>query len=222
MQKIVLNEVVGYLHEAYPDASIGVGGSVAAGTYRTDSDVDILFQQENCHKNFLVSFFHRGIKVSIFGFSKDCLCWSEQRFLINYHNMPVTFILNVVIIYDNKKLIDDLKNFIREVIERRKALRYILIDELKVRIETQLQIEPISYFEVKRKNYNIVNMIIFIFYLKFHASRIIQKEEGCNPYPIIREGDYLLYESLKKCLPYNSKSYSYIKDVFDNYIKKLY
>lgn len=56
MQRKVLSEVVDYLHKAYPDASIGVGGSVAIGTYRADSDVDILFQQEDCHKNFLVSF----------------------------------------------------------------------------------------------------------------------------------------------------------------------
>ena len=42
MQRKVLSEVVDYLHKAYPDASIGVGGSVAIGTYRADSDVDIL------------------------------------------------------------------------------------------------------------------------------------------------------------------------------------
>ena len=47
MQRKVLSEVVDYLHKAYPDASIGVGGSVAIGTYRADSDVDILFQQED-------------------------------------------------------------------------------------------------------------------------------------------------------------------------------
>ena len=82
--------------------------------------------------------------------------WSEQRFLMNHHNMPVAFILNVVVIYDNKKLIADLKGFIREAIERRKALKYVLIDELKARIETQLQIEPISCFDAKRKSCNII------------------------------------------------------------------
>ena len=86
---------------------------------------------------------------------------------MNHHNMPVAFILNVVVIYDNKKLIADLKGFIREAIERRKALKYVLIDELKARIETQLQIEQISCFDAKRKSCNIINMIIFIFYLKF-------------------------------------------------------
>lgn len=70
---------------------------------------------------------------------------------MNHHNMPVAFILNVVVIYDNKKLIADLKGFIREAIERRKALKYVLIDELKARIETQLQIEPISCFDAKEK-----------------------------------------------------------------------
>ena len=54
MQKVVLSEVVDYLHKAYPDASIGVGGSVAAGTYRADSDVDVLFQREDCRKSFFI------------------------------------------------------------------------------------------------------------------------------------------------------------------------
>ena len=222
MQRKVLSEVVDYLHKAYPDASIGVGGSVAIGTYRADSDVDILFQQEDCHKNFLVSFSHRGIKVSIFGFSRDGLRWSEQRFLMNHHNMPVAFILNVVVIYDNKKLIADLKGFIREAIERRKALKYVLIDELKARIETQLQIEPISCFDAKRKSCNIINMIIFIFYLKFHADRIVQKLEGCNPYDVIKQDDYILYEKPKGCLPYSFKSYRQLKELFENYINNVY
>ena len=50
MQKIVLKEVVDYLHKVYPNASIGVGGSVALGTYGVDSDVDIIFQREDCRK----------------------------------------------------------------------------------------------------------------------------------------------------------------------------
>ena len=48
----ILNTIVMALHIAYPDASIGVGGSVAEGTYRKDSDIDILFLKEGQTESF--------------------------------------------------------------------------------------------------------------------------------------------------------------------------
>ena len=65
MQRKVLSEVVDYLHKAILMLLLG-WWFCCYRTYRADSDVDILFQQEDCHKNFLVSFSHRGIKVSNF------------------------------------------------------------------------------------------------------------------------------------------------------------
>lgn len=222
MQKIVLNEIVDFLHKAYPDASIGVGGSVATGTYRSDSDVDILFQQKDHQKSFLISFLWKGIKVSIFGFSKAMLIHKERNFLLSHLNMPISFLSNVAVIYDEKGLIADLKHFVSDIIERRSILRYILIDELKVNIENLLQLEVVSCIDAKKRAYAIVNKIIFIFYLKFHAKRIVQKEEGRNPYMMIKKDDYVLYEKLKKCLPYTTETFKQLKELYVNHIKKHY
>jgi len=43
MHKLVAEEVMNYLHSRFPDASIGIGGSVANNTYTKDSDIDLLF-----------------------------------------------------------------------------------------------------------------------------------------------------------------------------------
>lgn len=222
MQKVVLSEVVDYLHKAYPDASIGVGGSVASGTYTADSDVDILFQREGFQKDFLISFFCKGIKVSIFGIGKNGLLQRERNILLNYRNMPISFISSVAVIYDDKELIVDLKSFVRDMVERRRILRYILIDELKVNIRNQLQLAPTSYLETKKKVYAIIDKMISLFYLKFHAGRIVQKQEGRNPYTVIKNDDYMLYEKLKESLPYCSETYYQVKDVFENYIQNMY
>lgn len=222
MQKIVLNKVANYLHKAYPEASIGVGGSVAVGTYRKDSDIDILFLLEGFRKSLLMSFLCKEIKVSIFCFNKETLLQHRQVFLLSFHNMPITFIANAVSLHDNKGLITDFKKNIKDIIERRIVLRYILIDELKTRIKAQLQIEPASCIEMKQRMYAVINMIISIFYLKFHADRIVQKQEGYNPYNTIKEDDYVLYEKLRRCLPYNLKSNSQIKDILENHINMFY
>lgn len=43
---------------------------------------------------------------------------------------------------------------------------------------------------------------------------IVQKLEGCNPYDVIKQDDYILYEKLKGCLPYSFKSYRQLKELF--------
>lgn len=42
---------------------------------------------------------------------------------------------------------------------------------------------------------------------------IVQKLEGCNPYDVIKQDDYILYEKLKGCLPYSFKSYRQLKEL---------
>lgn len=219
MQKVVLSEVVDYLHKAYPDASIGVGGSVAAGTYRADSDVDVLFQREDCRKSFLVSFFCKGVKVSIFSFSKDMLLRKERKYLLNYNNMPISFISDVHSIHDEKDLITDLKYFVKDIVERRRILKYVLIDELKTSIANLLQVKPSSLIDAKRKTYAVIDKMICIFYLKFHADRIVQKQEGRNPYWIIERDDDTLYKSLKECMPYNIETYERVNEIFKKYLR---
>lgn len=222
MQKTVLSEVVDYLHKAYPDASIGIGGSVAAGTYRADSDVDILFQREKFHESFLISFFCKGIKVSIFCFSKNMLLRKETKYLMNYNNMPISLISGVCVIYDDKRLLADLKCFVKDIVQRRRVLRFVLMDELKINISRQLEIRPNSYMDAKMKTYTVIDELICLFYLKFHTGRIIQKHEGRNPYEIIKRDDSILYESLKECMPYNWEAYDRVKELFENHILKFY
>lgn len=222
MQKFILNKVVNFLHSTYPAASIGVGGSVAVGTYRVDSDIDIMFQRGNCQKSFLLSFYCDGIKVSIFSFSKELFLLNERKYLLAFHSMPITFISGVTILYDDFGFISELKEIVGGLVERRKILRFVLIDELKANIETQLQLKPISYIDVKKQIYSVIDMIIFIFYLKFHAARIIQKQERRNPYIVIKEDDYILYEKLQECLPYKFKTYDQVVNLFENYIQKFY
>lgn len=222
MQKIVLKEVVDYLHKVYPNASIGVGGSVALGTYGVDSDVDIIFQREDCRKSFLLSFYSNGIKVSIFSFSKKLFLENERKYLLAFNSMPITFISSVSVLYDDYGLIVELKEIVRNLVERCKVLRYIFIDELKREISEQLQLDLFSILELKIRVYTIVSRIICLFYLKFHAGRIVPKQERCNPYLVIKRDDYILYEKLKECLPYDSNSYNCVRDLFENYIQKKY
>ncbi len=76
----ISHKIVTALHVAYPDASIGVGGSVAEGTYREDSDIDILFLREGQTESYSVSFVYEGIDISIFSFSMSFFNSNDRKY----------------------------------------------------------------------------------------------------------------------------------------------
>lgn len=143
----------------------------------------------------------------------------ERKYLLNYNNMPISFISDVCSIHDEKDLITDLKYFVKDIVERRRILKYILIDELKTSIANLLQVKPSSLIDIKRETYAVIDKMICIFYLKFHADRIVQKQEGRNPYWIIERDDDTLYKSLKECMPYNLETYERVNEIFKKYLR---
>lgn len=222
MQELVLKEVVDMLHNTYSDASIGVSGSMAMRTHKRNSDVDILFQQDNIRQSFLLSFSHRGVKVSLFHFNKEMLYCNERKYLFTYHNMPITYISDTSIIYDSKGLIADLKGFVDSIVNRRILLKHIFIDELKNEITYLLQSDLDGIMNEKRRLYGVVNRIISIFYLSLYADKIVEKIEGHNPFHTIKKDDSTLYKKLRECLPYTANSYGQIKWLFENHILTNY
>lgn len=217
-QKIVLNEVVDYLHNIYPNIAFGVGGSIATDSFNKDSDVDILLLIETFENNFLVSFSYKGINVSLMIFNKELLVKNEYRYLSNYQNMPITYLAGVKMIYDDRKLIIDYRNFIKKLFEKRVLLNKLLIEEEKKKIWTLFHIDVLSIFDEKMRLYKIVNEIVSLFYLVRYADKIISKKEAHNPFSIIMKDDYELYVKLKKCLPYSQGAYERLKDLYLNYI----
>lgn len=217
-----LEYIVNQLHSKYPNASIGVSGSVATNAYNIDSDVDLLFQQKDIKQSSLLSFSHEGIKISLFSFNKELLYQNERKYLFTYHNMPMTYISSTKVLYDDNGIISDLKRFVEDIVNRRVLLKSFFISELKMEIDYCLQMDLHNTASEKRAFYSIVNKIISIFYLKFYANKIISKKEGNNPFNTILNEDNILYEKIKKCLPYGPDSYKQIKWVFENYILTNY
>lgn len=222
IHELILKEVVSFLHSTFPDASIGVSGSVAAGTYRADSDVDLLFQQKGAKQNFQISFLYRGIKVSVFSFSKEMLYNNERKYLFMHHNMPITYISDTNVLYDSERGIEELKDFVQDIVTRRVLLKQILISNLKDEIAYLFQQSTNALIEEKKRCYNIVNKIIAIFFLKRYADKVIRKKEGHNPFVTIMNDDRVLYVKLQECLPYHSDSIKYLELLFKNYILTFY
>lgn len=218
IQERVLKEVVAFLHSTYPDAAIGVSGSMANATFGADSDVDIVFQQKDVERNTLIAFSHRNVKVSVFTFSKEALLHNDRKFLLNFHNMPMTFIANIVVLYDEQNLISELKEYVESVVARRVLLKECLIRELKEEIALLLQQKPSSIIEEKRRCYGVVGKMLSVFFLRKHADRVIGKKEGHAPFATIMNEDGIFYVKLKECLPFHSDSYRNLDRFFRDYI----
>lgn len=222
IHELVLKEIVSFLHSTFPDASIGVSGSMAAGTYREDSDIDLLFQQKGAKQNFQVSFLHRGIKVSVFSFSKETLYANERKYLFMHHNMPITYISDTNILYDKEGYIEELKDFVQDIVTRRVLLKQMLITNLKNEIASLFRHRTNVLIEEKKRCYNIVNKMIAIFFLKRYANKVIRKKEGHNPFATIMTDDREFYMMLKECLPYHFDSIKCLELLFKNYILTFY
>ena len=77
----LLHEIVEYLHFQFPRASIGISGSIANNTFKKSSDIDLLFVNETILNAYSISFYYKGISVSIFVFSLNFLSQYYNRIL---------------------------------------------------------------------------------------------------------------------------------------------
>lgn len=218
MHPKISKEVIDIIHSKLPVASIALTGSVANGTYKDDSDIDILYANNNLNESYSINFCYKNFNISLFVYNKNIFYKNRINFLCNYHNMPILYILNSLEEYDSTRMIYDLKTKIKEVFEKRKILKSSIIDELKKDIIILLEIKPNDTIELKKTTYIICEKTISIFFLKKQNEGTKTKKEGYNPFSIIEKKDIKLYNILKECLPYNEHSYSIIKEAFYNYI----
>lgn len=212
MHNRIALEIIEYLHQRYPDASIGISGSVAKGTYRHDSDIDILFLRKSILSSYFVTFKYKEINVSIFIFSPGLIEENDMKYLCGYHNMPITFITISKIIYDPYGAISNLKEIINNIVRRKVILSKLLVGELKKNALNLLDLTPRYLYEEKKIIYAVCNIIISIYYLKKHPNRITLKKEGRNPFPFLEKENKELYKKIKHCIPYKPNSYGMLQN----------
>lgn len=71
--------------------------------------------------------------------------------------MPSTFILQSNIIYDSTKIISVMKRYVFDILQQRKILRHLLIEELKKGISNRLDTANNALYKKKK---------VFIGYVK--------------------------------------------------------
>ncbi len=218
MHKIIAQEVMDFLHDRFPEASIGVGGSVANGTYTEKSDIDLLFLNKDYKHSHSVSFTYKGIRIGIFTYTRSMFLTNNLDLLYNHHNMRMTYIHITQPAYDPLGLFEDLKESVEEVMMRRKLLRNVLIDDLKADIRQEFSKRPADIFEEKENLYVILERILSIVFLKYYSDKILSKKEARNVYGLVEAVDPYLHEQLKKTYPVRPHTRQMAQDLFDTYI----
>ncbi len=219
MHKVVAQEIMDYLHTRFPEASIGVSGSVANGNYTEKSDIDLLFINKDYKHSHSVSFTYKGIRIGIFTYTPNMFLTNNLDLLYNHHNMRMTYIHITRPAYDPLGLIADLKESVEEVMMRRKLLRNILIDDLKKDIRQEFNKRPATIYEEKEILYVVLERIIgIVFFLKYYSDKILSKKEARNVYGLIEAVDPYLHEHLKDMYPVRQETRRLVQDLFDNYI----
>lgn len=217
----VAHKVVDFLHKSYPDSSIALGGSVAEGLFSKDSDIDILFMKASITGSYLITFEYGRLEVTIFVISKQHIYQNYQKYLYGYHNMPLTFISSCRAIFDPFDLIKDLRKYFNDIIERRIMLRTMLVDNLKNEILEICNIDHNECMEKKKSVFMVCNRLVQLFYLAYYPHRITTKSEGRKPFIFLEKSDCVLYNFIRKILPYSWESYSLLKkdinEILNNY-----
>ncbi|MCS2221622.1 nucleotidyltransferase domain-containing protein [Bacteroides fragilis] len=216
----LLHEIVEYLHFQFPRASIGISGSIANNTFKESSDIDLLFVNETILNAYSISFYYKGISVSIFVFSLNFLSQNYNRILYGFHNMPSIFILQSNIIYDSTKIISVMKRYVFDILQQRKILRHLLIEELKKGISNRLETTNSNALYKKKKSlYWVCKKMIDIFFLQNYPDKVTTKKEGREPFILLKEYSPNLFLLMSDILPYKENSL----DLFfkESLIKKI-
>lgn len=217
----VAHKVVDFLHESYPDSSIALGGSVAEGLFSKDSDIDILFMKASITGTYLMTFEYEGLEVTLFIISKQHIYQNYQKYLYGYHNMPLTFISSSRLIYDSFDLIKGLRKYFNDIIQRRGMLRTMLVDNLKNEILEICNIDHHECMEKKKSVFMVCNRLVQLFYLAYYPYRITTKSEGRNPFIFLKKSDYVLYNFIRKILPYSWESYPILKKEINDMLENI-
>ena len=214
MHKEVADKLIGLIHRKNSNASIGLGGSVSAGTYRVDSDIDILVCSKGVESAYLVSFFFQNLKISIFVYSVAAYCHCKWEYL--YRDMPTSYILGVRPYYDKERYIYTLYTLVQDNIVRGNKNIEVLIKWTIKQVSEKIGALKVETDEIQRKRiyYMIRAYIGRILYLRFWGFRVMTKEEQRNPLLWMVQIDKDLCEKYRTVMLYDENCFLKIEDFF--------
>jgi len=221
MHKVIAHEIIEILHERFPDAGIAVSGSVAAGTYQPNSDIDLLFVRKTYTFPFCIHFTYNGIDVSLFSFHLDTLKQEKDKMTGHYFAMPISYIFHAQIAYDPQYVIEDMKEEIDYILRKRRILRKELVEARRQQIYKLLQRQSTSSLEQKMDFNQLVDAIVSIFFLSRHADKLVSKKETGEIFSIMEQEDKELWDILHSCLPYHKNSYKKLAESMDKILSQL-
>lgn len=220
MHKEIAEKVLELLKNEFPTASLALAGSVASGKYTKDSDIDIIFVSNDFCNSHVLNFYINKIKIGVFILNNNII--QQNIFTLQSHHIAHATLISQSITYndpDNK--IKDITSRIKELYEKRELVNSLLINEIKKKILVLFTTKQTSFFE-KRINYlEIINNIQNIFFLK-KLNRLTTKQEGHNPFSVIKEIDKFMYDALLNCIPFNENSLPDLQEFYFTYFINHY
>ncbi len=221
MHKIIAQEIMDLLHRSFPEAGIAVSGSVAAGTYQPNSDIDLLFVRREYQHPWCTHFTYKGYDISLFSFHLDTLRKEKDQMTGHYFAMPISYIYHARIAYDPLYLIEDMKEEIDYILRKRRILRNELADQRRKDLRNLLHTPANSLWEQKMLFDRMIDAIVSVFFLSRHADKLISKKETGEIFSLIDREHKELSDILNECLPWHRNSCRIIKENGDNIEKSL-
>ncbi len=220
MHVVIAEKLLELLKSEFPTASLALAGSVASGKYTKDSDIDIVFVNDDFKNSHLLNFSFNEIKIGLFILTRDCIKQSNST-LQSHHIDEAVLVSKAKIYYDPDNKIKYINSKINELYEKRELVSGMLISELKKKLSILFSNEPISSLEKKMCYLEIIEGLQLIFFLK-KAYRITTKKEGLNPFSVIKEIDKYMYDELLNCIPFRGKSIEDLQKFYSSYFINHY
>lgn len=215
--EIISNRIV----KNYPNLSLAVSGSVALGTYRLDSDIDLLIVDSNISKSFQFVCFYQEIKVNFLCFKPNYISETSfmqlKKWLYSYNVTLFGYLFPARSLNDPSKIIDKLVNDAKSII----AIKQIQKSKLKTELLNEITflfkdlINEENTF-IKHKYYlNILDRFIAFWFLK-NNMYLSRKEQYYFVFNIIKNKDPEYYHLLTSCFPIKINNLKVINDILNN------
>ncbi len=214
----IVNDLTKKLKTNFPNAGIGISGSVAAKKHSRKSDIDLLLVDKTFKKNKQFTFFNYGVDINLLCLNPNLLENQISVWSFLFNSQHLGYITSANIIFDPESSLGELKEKTKEIIIQRKSSAQqvlMIVEEQKEIIIKEIENNGCNC----SKSVELINLLISQWFL-LEGILLNNKREHQNSFNLIKKYDYKMYESLKLALLQSIKNEEVLNHIETHLQKK--
>ncbi|PIQ09558.1 MAG: hypothetical protein COW71_05870 [Ignavibacteriales bacterium CG18_big_fil_WC_8_21_14_2_50_31_20] len=192
-------KIANRLKEIYPNCGIGIAGSISLDKHTKNSDVDLLVIDKSFPKNVQCVFFNKDhVETNLLFLNPNLLKERYKAWSIRFNGQHITYIYMAKILYDPKNYLSNLKNDVKNLIDKVQTSNTALIETCTkdlIRYNNNLYSDKTTFSYTINK----LTALISLWFI-YKGIKNLSKEDDKSSFQTIKKNDIVFYKLLKSVL----------------------